>query len=183
VHDEGLNFRTNMSLRSIITRRTAIVTGAAQGIGKAIAIRLAHDGFDVALNDLPPKISNLQDVQKEIELVGRKGIIETGDISREEVVKELIKHCVDSLGSLDVMVANAGIGPAKSFLECKLFPCFRARNPVLIYLTSRRLTSGKDIECKPSLRLSMSSICCAADDSTGARRETYCCVFAIWKDW
>jgi NAD(P)-dependent dehydrogenase (short-subunit alcohol dehydrogenase family) len=97
--------------------KAAIVTGAAQGIGKAIALRLARDGFNIALNDLPRELPRLEQVRKAIQEHKREAIIEAGDISQEGTVKKLVERCVESFGGLDVMVANAGMCPTGPFLE------------------------------------------------------------------
>ncbi|OAX32137.1 NAD(P)-binding protein, partial [Rhizopogon vinicolor AM-OR11-026] len=73
------------------SKGVALVTGSAQGVGRAIAIRLARDVFDVALNDLPVKNAVLEDLAAEIRF--------------------------DELGSLDVMVANAGIAAKADILN------------------------------------------------------------------
>ncbi|KAF9477690.1 acetoin reductase family protein [Pholiota conissans] len=89
--------------------KVALVTGAAQGIGKAIALKLADDGLDIALNDLSSKSSELESLKAEIETKGRKTTIVFGDVSSEPDVIAMIEGVVSQLGSLDVMVANAGI--------------------------------------------------------------------------
>lgn len=96
-----------------------MVTGSAQGIGKAIALRLADEGFDVAINDLPldRKIAKLQEVQAEIVEKGRRCSVFPGDISKEEDVKSMVEGVVNTLGGLDVMVANAGVCPTASVLD------------------------------------------------------------------
>ncbi|KAJ7621469.1 NAD-binding protein [Roridomyces roridus] len=89
----------------------ALVTGAAQGIGRAIALRLADDGFDVAVNDISAS-AELQNLVKEIQQRGRASSIHTADVSQDAQVKEMIEAVVRKHGSLDVMVANAGVtGP------------------------------------------------------------------------
>ncbi|PBK86221.1 NAD(P)-binding protein [Armillaria gallica] len=97
----------------------AVVTGAAQGIGKAIALRLADDGFDVAINDilLDMKITKLQAVQAEIIEKGRRCGVFPGDVSKEEDVKTMVEGVVSTLGGLDVIVANAGVCPTASVLD------------------------------------------------------------------
>lgn len=88
----------------------ALVTGAGQGIGKAIATRLASDGFHIALNDIPMNEEKLDGVAKEIhELSGRKTTKVLADVSKERDVKQMFDNTVKDLGGLDVMVANAGI--------------------------------------------------------------------------
>jgi NAD(P)-dependent dehydrogenase (short-subunit alcohol dehydrogenase family) len=99
--------------------QVALVTGAAQGIGKAIALRLAGDGLDVAINDIPSKIGQLEEVKQLIEKAGRKAAITPGDVSKEDEVASMVAKCIEHLGSLDVMVANAGICMFKPFLDSK----------------------------------------------------------------
>ncbi|KAK7034579.1 hypothetical protein VNI00_012208 [Paramarasmius palmivorus] len=95
----------------------ALVTGCAQGIGKAIALRLARDGFDVALNDISSKLGQLEEVEKEIQGLGKRTVVVTADVSNEDEVKNMVDKVVQELGSLDVMVANAGICPVSPMTE------------------------------------------------------------------
>ncbi|KAI0001175.1 hypothetical protein BJV77DRAFT_938693 [Russula vinacea] len=99
-----------------MTTRVALVTGAARGIGRAVALRLAEDGLDVAVNDLPDA-PGLDDVMREIESKGRRSIAIPADVSLEAEVVRIIQQVVQKLGSLDVMVANAAIMMYQSFLD------------------------------------------------------------------
>ncbi|TFY76826.1 hypothetical protein EWM64_g7187 [Hericium alpestre] len=91
------------------SKGVAIITGAAQGIGRAIAIQLADDGFDVAVNDLGIMRAELEAVAKNVESKGRRSLVVPADVSSEADVKAMVDEVVEKLGSLDVMVANAGV--------------------------------------------------------------------------
>lgn len=85
-----------------VTTRVALVTGAARGIGRAIALRFAEDGFDVAVNDLP-NTPELNEVLREIENKGRRSLAVPADVSLESEVVKIIQEVVQKLGSLDVV--------------------------------------------------------------------------------
>ncbi|KAF8198509.1 NAD-binding protein [Pholiota molesta] len=95
----------------------ALITGASRGIGRSIALRLARDGYHVALNDLPAQRSRLADLQQEISKNGREASICVGDVSKEEDVERLVRDVTSQFGGLDVMVANAGICITKPIVE------------------------------------------------------------------
>ncbi|KAK6608509.1 hypothetical protein ACHAQE_003289 [Botrytis cinerea] len=98
-------------------KRTAIVTGSARGIGKAIAIRLAEDGFDVCINDIPANQAGIDEAVKEIQGMGRASYGHAADVSKLSEVEGLIEASVKNLGNLNVMIANAGIAQVKSLLS------------------------------------------------------------------
>jgi len=98
-------------------KRTAIVTGSSRGIGKAIALRLANDGYDVCINDVAANRSGCDEVVKEIKGLGRNAFAFTADVSNLKEVQDLVKGSVSELGPLDTMVANAGIAQVKSLLD------------------------------------------------------------------
>jgi NAD(P)-dependent dehydrogenase (short-subunit alcohol dehydrogenase family) len=81
----------------------ALVTGASQGIGRAVAIRLADDGFDIAINDIPRGRENLDTLSEEIRGKGRKVFSFIGDVSLEGDVEAMIAGTVQNLGGLDVV--------------------------------------------------------------------------------
>ncbi|KAL6722364.1 hypothetical protein ACLMJK_001471 [Lecanora helva] len=98
-------------------QKTAIVTGSTQGIGKAIAIQLAKDGFDICINDIPSKQQAIDDAVTEIKAFGRKAVGIAADVSRRAEVETLVQGSAERLGPLSVMVANAGITQVKPILE------------------------------------------------------------------
>ncbi|KAJ6502047.1 hypothetical protein C8R45DRAFT_1209682 [Mycena sanguinolenta] len=89
--------------------RVAIVTGASRGLGKGIALRLAADGFDVVVADLPVQMDALNAVAEEIRGLGRKALTVSCDVTKEAEVQAMVDATVSGMGRLDVMVANAGI--------------------------------------------------------------------------
>ncbi|KAH7929159.1 NAD(P)-binding protein [Leucogyrophana mollusca] len=101
------------------SKGVALVTGAGQGIGRAIALRLASDGFDVALSDISSNKANLEAVATEIAGThgGRRVCTLLADVTVEEDVRGMVEGTVKELGGLDVMVANAGIIHAASLVE------------------------------------------------------------------
>ncbi|CAA9960432.1 acetoin dehydrogenase [Pyrenophora teres f. maculata] len=97
--------------------RTAIVTGSARGIGKAIALRLANDGYHVCINDIAANKSSADEVVKEIQGLGRKAFAYTADVSKLSEVQAMVNASVSELGPLNTMVANAGIAQVKALLD------------------------------------------------------------------
>lgn len=88
--------------------KTALVTGASRGIGRAIALALASKGFAVALNYAGSHDAT-EAVKKEIEDAGGKAFTVQGDVSKSEDVDRIFKTVKDEFGGLDVLVNNAGI--------------------------------------------------------------------------
>jgi NAD(P)-dependent dehydrogenase (short-subunit alcohol dehydrogenase family) len=89
-------------------RGTAFVTGASRGIGKAIALTLAKDGFDVAVNDIETS-RDLDAVVSDIKALGVQSIAVIGDISKTETHQSMLDQA-ESIGPLITLVNNAGVG-------------------------------------------------------------------------
>ncbi|MCQ8241560.1 SDR family oxidoreductase [Rhizosaccharibacter radicis] len=99
------------------TGRNALVTGASRGIGRAIALRLADDGHDVAVNDVAANAAGLEEVVGLIREKGRRSAALLGDVSAEADVEAIVQDAAGTLGRLDIMVANAGIAQVLPLLE------------------------------------------------------------------
>ena len=91
------------------------VTGGAQGIGRAIALRFAAAGYAVSITD-PDDKAGIEAAAK-IEQAGAKGIYVPADVSQAEQVERWIEQTVEQLGCPSVLVNNAGIGRRAPFLE------------------------------------------------------------------
>ncbi|KAI0746778.1 acetoin reductase family protein [Daedaleopsis nitida] len=91
-------------------RRVAIITGAAEGIGHGIALKLAKDGYDLGLFDLPQAQDKLAQLAATIEKdFGVRVVKVVGSVAVEEDVRRLVDTVVQELGSLYAMIANAGV--------------------------------------------------------------------------
>ena len=99
-----------------LTGQTALVTGAQQGIGKAIAIALAHDGADVAINYLDDKAA-ADDVAAAVRAAGRQAVVLAGDVAAAGAPGALVDATVSEFGKIDILVNNAGVFPRVAFLK------------------------------------------------------------------
>jgi glucose 1-dehydrogenase len=98
-----------------MSQRSAVVTGASSGIGRAIAVRLADDGFDVVLGDVrPDPITGGETTERLITERGGSCVHVGADVSREEDCVRLVETAVGRVGTLDVLVNNAVLAGAHS---------------------------------------------------------------------
>lgn len=93
--------------------KVALITGAGAGIGKAIALRLARDGFDLALNDL--NAESVQVLASEIRNVTCLAV--PADVSDKAQVAKMVEDTMAKFGRIDILVNNAGILPLRTFDE------------------------------------------------------------------
>lgn len=99
----------------VLKGKTALVTGAGKGIGKAIAIALANEGVQVGLIARTEK--DLQNVAQEINAQGVKAAIATADVSDISSVNDAVEKVQNELGPIDILINNAGIATFGKFLE------------------------------------------------------------------
>ncbi|ASK63521.1 beta-ketoacyl-ACP reductase [Virgibacillus phasianinus] len=92
----------------MLNGKSALVTGASRGIGKAIALELAKQGANVAVNYAGSE-AKAQAVVEEIEQLGGKAFKIQANVASESDVKDMIKQVISKFGTLDILVNNAGI--------------------------------------------------------------------------
>lgn len=88
---------------------TALITGSSRGIGAAIALRLAQDGFNIALNDLNESMFENNDIIEKIKETGVECEYFCADVSNYNQCEEMVTAVKERFGGLDVLVNNAGI--------------------------------------------------------------------------
>ena len=88
---------------------TALITGSARGIGAAIALRLAKDGYNIALNDISEAMFEDNDIMDKIKAEGVECEKFICDVSSYAQVEETVKAVKARFGTIDVLVNNAGI--------------------------------------------------------------------------
>jgi NAD(P)-dependent dehydrogenase (short-subunit alcohol dehydrogenase family) len=104
-----------MQADNATSRRTALVTGASQGIGAAVAVALARKGFDIALTSTHPE--RLTGVVSTLEAAGARTAPVALDVRSHDGIKQAISQVIGALGRIDVLVNNAGVPLRKLALD------------------------------------------------------------------
>lgn len=102
-----------------LTGKAALVTGAQQGIGAAIAIALAKQGADVAINYLDG-VAEAEAVASAVHAAGGRSELLPGDVAQAETPTNLVNATVAAFGRIDILVNNAGVFPRVPFLDMTL---------------------------------------------------------------
>ena len=95
--------------------KVAVVTGAARGIGRAIALRLSQEGADVVVVDVRDEQG--RQAAEAVETSGRRALYVHADVTQPPEVERMVQAALDAFGTVDILVNNAGICPFKPFLE------------------------------------------------------------------
>jgi 3-oxoacyl-[acyl-carrier protein] reductase len=95
--------------------KTALVTGGARGIGKAIALKLARQGANIAILDMMAAPETV----KEVEALGVKAISVEANVTKLDTVEQAVEQVIAAFGSLDIVVNNAGVTRDNLFLRMK----------------------------------------------------------------
>lgn len=99
-----------------MTNKVALVTGSSRGIGKAIAIRLASEGYDIVINYARSKSAALE-AAAEIEALGRKVLVVKANVGKPEKIAEMFQEIDEAFGRLDILVSNAASGVLRPIME------------------------------------------------------------------
>src|SRR3990172_3251658 len=99
-----------------LERKTALVTGASRGIGRAIAVRLAAEGASVAVNH-PGEPKEAGDVVRAIRASGGQAVAVRADVASKRQVDSMVERVIKRFGRIDILVNNAGICPFAEFLD------------------------------------------------------------------
>lgn len=99
-----------------LTGKKALVTGSNQGIGQAIALRLAEEGADLII-DYVTHPETAEETVQSIRKIGRRAVAVQGDISKVADTQRMVAESVEALGGLDILVNNAGVERHASFWE------------------------------------------------------------------
>jgi len=97
--------------------RKAIVTGAGQGIGRSIALKMAQEGADVVIAEMNPHTGN--QTKKEVEALGRKALFFPVDVADQRQVKGMVEEVLKKWGKIDILVNNAGFDRGGTLLKVK----------------------------------------------------------------
>lgn len=142
-----------------LTGRTALVTGAASGIGAATAIAFARAGADVAIGWLPSDPHDVSVVRAAVEQSGHKVVVSELDVASTESVDSFVAHAFQAFGRIDICVANAGIARTVPTLELTdeawdrvlnvnllgVWRCFRAVLPHMLAAGYGRLLATSSV--------------------------------------
>ena len=97
--------------------RKAIVTGAGQGIGRSIALKMAHEGADVVIAEMNPDSGN--QTKKEVGALGRRALFIVIDVADQRQVKGMVEEVLRRWGKIDILVNNAGFDRGATLLKVR----------------------------------------------------------------
>jgi 3-oxoacyl-[acyl-carrier protein] reductase len=95
--------------------KVALVTGAAQGIGKAVALLLARNGADIVVSDI--NLEKAEETAKEVQVLGRKALAIKVDVAKSDDVDKMVQAILAQFGHIDILINNAGIARDKLILR------------------------------------------------------------------
>jgi 3-oxoacyl-[acyl-carrier protein] reductase len=125
--------------------RVALVTGGNRGIGEAIVLRLAEEGADVAINYRSKSSKeSAEKVKEKVEQLGQRAFVVSADVGEKDHVDAMISQVEQKLGSIEILVNNAGVAPFEPFMKLTEETWNRTYNTNVksIFLTSQAVAKG-----------------------------------------
>ena len=102
----------------LLENKISVITGAGQGIGKAIAVEFAREGSKVVINDL--MFEKAEEVHTEIAKIGGESLVVRADVSQTDEISSLVEKVINVYGDIDILVNNAGIiTPNQPFIKSR----------------------------------------------------------------
>jgi NAD(P)-dependent dehydrogenase (short-subunit alcohol dehydrogenase family) len=102
-------------MESRLSGKVAVVTGAGQGIGKAVALRLAREGADIVVAEINKETA--EQTAQELHALNRRALAHPVDVARPAQIQALVERAVAEFGRLDILVNAAGLAQTRPFLE------------------------------------------------------------------
>ena len=100
-----------------LNNKKAIVTGAGQGIGRSIALKMAQEGADVVIAEW--NVETGKQTEKEVEAIGRKALYVKVDVANPKQVRKMVEEVLEAWGRIDILVNNAGFDRGATLLKVK----------------------------------------------------------------
>src|SRR5207244_6892648 len=137
----------------------AIITGSSQGIGQAIAARLAQDSVNIAI-DYHTHAEGAEETLRQVEAAGAKGVIVKADLSLVSEINHLVEQTLATFGRIDILVNNAGIEKRNDYWQVTEADYDAVMNVNLkgVFLTTQRVVRNLQPDGGPGKILNISAV-------------------------
>jgi glucose 1-dehydrogenase len=139
--------------------KVAIVTGSSQGIGQAIAVRLARDGLNIAI-DYRTHAEGAEETLRQVEAAGARGVIVRADLSLVSEINHLVEQTLATFGRIDVLVNNAGIEKRNDYWDVSESEYDAVMNVNLkaVFFVTQQVVRHLQAEKRPGKIINISSV-------------------------
>jgi glucose 1-dehydrogenase len=139
--------------------KVAIVTGSSQGIGQAIAVRLARDGLNIAI-DYRTHADGAEETLRQVEAAGSQGVIVKADLSLVSEINHLVEQTLAAFGRIDVLVNNAGIEKRKDYWDVSEseYDAVMDVNLKAVFFVTQQVVRHLQAEKRPGKIINISSV-------------------------